>query len=244
MSIMEKAAFQSHPPTAVGRVISVPRKKPRMLRIFTLLLSLFILVVAPALAQEPVDATKIRRVFDVTRDGNKIGTTIIDIDKAGDTTTVKFTTHISVVVLFVEAYRYEASSTEFWKAGHFVSYKSRTNDNGTKHSVSAMAVADKFSMTVDGVGRDLPQIILPATLWNKDFVDATQLFDSEKGAILSINVKDLGDEVIQLNGANINAHHYKITGDFPRDIWLDGDVPVRIKLLGSDHSTILSDLRG
>ena len=41
----------------------------------------------------------------------------------------------------------------------------------------------------------------------------------------------------------VQAHHYKMTGDFARDVWLVNDMPVRIKLRGSDHSLIVSDLR-
>jgi hypothetical protein len=43
------------------------------------------------------------------------------------------------------------------------------------------------------------------------------------------------------------AHHYKIadtlTGEFAREVWFDGDVLVRTKVVGSDNSVILSDLR-
>lgn len=215
-----------------------------MLRMFALLLSLFILVIAPALAQQPVAPTQIRHVYDITHNGNKIGTDVVEIDKEGDKTTVKFTTHISVVVMFIEAYRFDHSGVETWTAGHFVSYKSRTNDNGTKHTISAMVVGDKLDLTADGQHSELPQVILPATLWNNDFIGSTEIIDADKGTILSIKVQDLGDEVIELGGAEVHAHHYKITGDFPRDIWFDEDVPVRIKLIGSDHSTVLSDLRG
>jgi hypothetical protein len=147
------------------------------------------------------------------------------------------------VIMFVEAYRYEHAATEIWKAGQFVSYASRTNDNGKKHSLSALVVDDKLDMTVDGKQQELPQVVLPASLWNNDFINQTELFDTDKGTILSIKVKDMGDATIILHGVKTATRHYKITGAFPRDIWLDGDMPVRIKLLGSDRSKIVSDLR-
>jgi hypothetical protein len=229
--------------TADGRIMPALRKKPLMLRIITLVFGFFIMAVAPALAQQPLEPTKIRHIYDIIREGNKIGTDVVDIDKQGNTTTVTFTTHISVVVMFVEAYRFDHSSVETSTRGRFVSYKSRTNDNGTKHSVVAMAMDNKLDLTVDGEHSEFPQIILPAAIWNKDFINATELIDTDKGTILSVKVQDMGDEVIELNGADVQAHHYKITGDFQRDVWLVNDVPVRIKLLGSDHSTIFTDLR-
>ena len=34
-----------------------------------------------------------------------------------------------------------------------------------------------------------------------------------------------------------------LTGEFARDVWFDGDALVRTKIIGSDNSVILSDLR-
>ena len=48
-------------------------------------------------------------------------------------------------------------------------------------------------------------------------------------------------------GVPPGTHHYKIadtlTGEFARDVWFDGDALVRTKIIGSDNSVILSDLR-
>ncbi|QXX74943.1 DUF6134 family protein [Methylovirgula sp. HY1] len=213
-----------------------------MLKIFSLLLSFFFLAIEPAMAQTPPEPV-MRRVFDITRNGNKIGTDIIEIEKNGDTTTIKSTTHISVVIMFVEAYHYEHAAVETWNAGQFVSYSSHTNDNGKKHAVTAMLVGDKFNLTADGKLQELPQVVFPDSLWNNDFVGQTQLFDTATGKILSIKVQDMGPDPIVRQGTTIQTERYKISGDLKRDIWLDGDVPLRIKLLGSDHSKIVSDLR-
>jgi len=219
------------------------RKKLLMFKFVTPLFGLFVLGIAPVLAKDAAEPTTTQRIFDITRDGTKIGTNIIDIEKNGETTTVKTTNHISVVVMFFEAYHLDAKAVETWTKGRFVSYKSSGDDNGTKHNLTAAVDKHKLVMTFDGKRRTLPRLILPGTLWNKDFVKATELFDPEKGKILSINVKDLGDDTIEMDGAAVHAHHYKITGDLARDIWFEGNVPVRVKLYGPDHSLILSDLR-
>lgn len=214
-----------------------------MLRTLILLLSFVCGLIAPAVAQTPVESDKIHRVFDIMRNGDKIGTEVIEAEKDGDTTTVKFSTRISVTAAFIELYHFEHSGTETWKRGRFASYKAKTNANGDKYTISAQSADGKFDLTVNGQQNELPQIVLPTTLWNKDFVDATQMFDADKGMLVSVKVNDLGDEAIELNGAEVHAHHYQITGDFARDVWLENDIPVRIQLLGSDKSTIISDLR-
>lgn len=222
-----------------------------MLKTFTLVLGIFFLGFTPALAKEkahapaaaPPEPTTTQRVFDITRDGKKIGTDIIDIVKDGKTTTVNFTTHISVVIMFMEAYRLDHTAVETWNDGKFVSYTAQTNDNGKKHTISATLTDKKFDLTVDGKDQELPQLVLPATLWNTDFISATELFDPDKGTLLSVEVKDLGEQAIRQHGNTIQAEHYRISGDLKRDIWVVNDIPVRIKLLGSDGSKIVSDLR-
>jgi len=222
-----------------------------MFKIFTLVLGIFFLGVAPALAKEkahapvpvPPEPTTTQRIFDITRDGSKIGTDIIDIVSDGKTTTVNFTTHISVVIMFMQAYRMDHTAVETWTDGKFVSYTGQTDDNGKKHVISATLTDKKFDLTVDKKDQELPQLVLPATLWNTDFIGATELFDPDKGTLLSVEVKDLGEQAIRQHGNTIQAEHYRITGDLKRDIWVVNDIPVRIKLLGSDGSKIVSDLR-
>jgi hypothetical protein len=213
-----------------------------MLRLVTLLFGCVALIV-PALAQEPVESNKARRVFDITRNGDKIGTETIETEKNGDITTVKMATRLAVTAAFIELYHFEHTAVETWTAGHFTSYKAHTNANGSKYTISAVAAGGKLNLTVNGQQSELNSIILPTTLWNKDFVDATQMFDADKGMLVSVKVDDLGDEAIELNGAEVQTHHYKITGDFARDVWLQDGLPVRIQLFGSDRSLIVSDLK-
>jgi len=221
-----------------------------MTKKLTLVFSLFALMIVPAAAAPPVPAsetpaavTKSKRVFDISRDGGKIGTDTVEIDKQGDVTTVKFTTHISVVIMFIEAYRYDHTATETWNGTQLVSFKSQTNDNGKKHSVSATAAGEKISVEADGKRSELPRAVIPATFWSKAFLAATQMFDEADGKRLSIKVADLGDEAVTLNGAKHQVRHYQITGDRARDLWFEGDTLVRLKLAGTDGSKIVSDLR-
>ena len=215
-----------------------------MLGKLTIFLGLLMLAIGPASAQPaatPAPAPN-RRLFDIFRDGNKIGTEVVEIDKEQDTTNIKFTTHISVVIMFIQAYHFDHSATETWTGGRFVSYKALTDDNGTKHSVTAIASGDKVDLDVDGTQSEAAPDLVPASWWNRDFVNRTDMLDAETGRLISIKVTDLGDEPLVQNGTKIEAHHYKVSGDLDRDLWFDGDSLLRIQLVGSDHSTIVSDL--
>jgi hypothetical protein len=102
-------------------------------------------------------------------------------------------------------------------------------------------------MDADGKHSDLPKTAAPASLWGKDAIHQFDAFDPDTGKPLSIEVTDLGNEILTIHGVTHHAQHYKIadklTGDFAREVWFDGDVLVRTKIVGSDNSVILSDLR-
>jgi hypothetical protein len=219
------------------------RKKRLMKRELGTALCLLLLTLGAAKAEPAATSGKKHLVFDVIRQGSKIGVDIIDIDKQGDATNVKCTTNISVKILGFEAYRYEHSASETWKGGQLVSFKSQTNDNGTKHSVAATQATDKLSLNVDGQRSDVPRDIMPATLWNLDFNKHAELFDPATGQRMAIKVEDLGEETLNFRGTQRPAHHYKITGEFDRELWFDGDVLLRMKIIGSDNSIVTSDLR-
>ncbi|MGC2833462.1 MAG: DUF6134 family protein [Methylocella sp.] len=217
------------------------------MRTIALCLTLLALSIAPAGADKAAAAAKIHKVFDIVRKGDKIGTDTIDIERQNDTTTVKIKTDVSVKVLFIEAYRYEYSCNETWKNGQLIAYKSRTDDNGTKHSIDVTAAPDKLSMDADGKHSDLPKTAVPETLWGKDAIHHLDAFDPDTGKRMAIEVTDLGNETLTIQGVTHETHHYKIAdtlgGDFARELWFDGDVLVRTKVIGSDNSVILSDLR-
>ncbi len=224
-----------------------PQTTVVIMRTIALFLTLLALSMAPASANKAAAAVKIHKVFDIVRGGDKIGTDTVDIERQNDTTTVKIKTDVSVKVLFIEAYRYEHSCNETWKNGQLIAFKSRTNDNGTKHSIDVTAAPDKLSMDADGKHSDLPKTAAPASLWGKDAIHQLEAFDPDTGKPLSIEVTDLGNEALTIHGATHQTQHYKIadtlTGDFAREVWFDGDVLVRTKVVGSDNSVILSDLR-
>jgi hypothetical protein len=151
-----KDAGVSLPALFLCSVAGNPQKTVIIMRTIALFLALLAPPIVPAGADNPAAAIKIHRVFDIVRGNDKIGTDMIDIERQNDTTTIKIKKDVSVKVMFIEAYRYEHSCNETWKNGQLVAFKSRTNDNGTKHSIAVTAAPDKLSMDADGKHSDLP----------------------------------------------------------------------------------------
>lgn len=218
-----------------------------IMRTIALTLALFGLAMTLTAAASPAAETKIHRSFDINRSGDKIGTETIDIEQQGDTITVKAKTDVSVKIMFVEVYRYELSSNEVWKNGQLIAFKSHTNDHGTKHSVDVTAANNKLSMEADGNHSELPKSAVPASLWRKETIRPGDAFEPDTGNHLLLKVTDLGPEPVTINGVTHQAHHYKIAdtlkGTYMRELWYDGDMLVRTKLIGSDNSVVVTELR-
>lgn len=207
-------------------------------------LGLAALVVSPTLAQSPAaPAPHVHRVFDVVREGSKIGSDTFDITRQGDTTNVTVKTHILVKIMFVTAYRYDHTETGTWKGRQLVSFTSTTDDNGKAHEIKAAQSGNKVALTVDGASSAAPKAIQPASLWGAAVSKQPQIFDPANGKRMAVKVQDLGDETVSVNGVPQQLDHVKLSGQFARDLWFDGDGLVKMTMLGSDNSQITSELR-
>jgi hypothetical protein len=198
-------------------------------------------VVSPVSA-EPT-SPHVHRVFDIMREGSKIGTDTFDISRSGDMTKVKVATHILVKIAFITAYRYDHTEDGTWKGKQLVSFSSTTDDNGKPHEISAAQSGGKVAMTVDGERSAAPKTIQPASLWGADVAKQSQIFDPANGKRMAVKVKDLGEETVPVNGVPQQLNHVKLSGQFARDLWFDEDGLVKMTLLGSDNSKITSQLR-
>lgn len=201
------------------------------------------LIVSPVVAGTATGTKHVHRVFDIMRQGSKIGTDTFDIARQGDTTNVKVSTHILVKVAFITAYRYDHAENGTWKGTQLVSFKSTTDDNGKDHEIRAKQNGNKIALDVDGNASIAPKATQPASLWGADVSKQPQIFDPANGKRMAVKVQDLGEETVALDGVPRQLDHVKLSGEFPRDLWFDEDGLVKMKLLGSDNSEITSQLR-
>ena len=201
------------------------------------------LAATPALAGVADGPKHVHRVFDIIRGDSKIGSDTFDVTRNGDATDVKITTHITVKIAFITAYRYDHTESESWKGDQLVAFHSTTNDNGTDHDLSASMTGGKIALQVDGKPTVLPKGIMPASVWTSEIAKRAQLFDPANGKRMAVRAQDLGEETVALNGVPHPLDHVKLSGQFDRDLWFDNQGLVKMTLRGSDNSVITSELR-
>ncbi len=188
-------------------------------------------------AVDPAAAETTR--FAVTRDGDRIGTSTIEIDRSRDDVTVRTMTDLTVNVLFFTAYRFKQMTTERWSNGHLVNLTATTDNNGTRHKVAVRSSDDQLQLTVDGKTSGLDNDIVPSTLWNPQFLRHSVMLDVGDGKVMPVSVIDNGTDTISLGGNEVQAHHYTIKARYSEDVWYnDRGRLVRVRVIGPDGSII------
>jgi hypothetical protein len=149
-------------------------------------------------------------------------------------------TDLAVKVMFITAYHLQYTTSEKWVGGKLIALKAESDDNGTKHKVSATLKPNGLEVDADGKTSTVDKSIIPATLWNPEVVKRSQVLDPKDGAVVPITVTDQGTEDLTIDGNSVKARHYVLKGKFPQDVWYDekGRL-VQSSLVAPDGSVIL-----
>ena len=178
--------------------------------------------------------------FTVVRNGEPIGTHHYTFARTPERTTVHIRTDIDYRFMFLQLYRFRHTSKEVWTGRKLTELSSRTDDNGESIRIEAHANGQELLVrNLDGAYRAGPDVV-PSSLWNIDVVRAKELLSTIRGKLLKSESEFLGEEVLTLNGRAVPTDHYRITGQFERNVWYDKDskVLVRVRFQASDGSWV------
>ena len=176
--------------------------------------------------------------FAVFRDGSEIGYHVLSFAQDGERLTVDIDIELRVRFAFITAYRYEHHNREEWEAGALVGFKSRTNDNGTRHSVQARRSGDQLLIEGSDGRVEGPPSMLPTTYWHRNFMDRDRWIDTQNGRIVRSAVEASGTETIESAGRMVDAQRFEVRGDLDVDLWYHDDRWVKLAFDVSDGSRI------
>ncbi|AMV26310.1 hypothetical protein VT84_18070 [Gemmata sp. SH-PL17] len=188
------------------------------------------------------------RTFTVLVDGKPGGSCAIATATAADgTETVAVTTDVQVKAgLF--SYTYHLNSVEVWRKGQLVSLEAKSNDDGKKRAVKAVANEQGLVVTVDKDTRKAAGTVLTATgvrVPAADKVRDAVLFDAEDGSETAVRVEPLGACRVPLNGKTIEGARYKLTGkDVAAEWWFDANGRVIRQEMKWDGHKVVLELNG
>ena len=169
-----------------------------------------------------------RLTFDVIRKGKDIGDyTVTFRGKGGDLDVdLRTDVKVKVPVIGVSAYTFRQQSTETWRGGKLAALSSKTDDNGTPHSISVGATP-----------------LIPASLWSADLLAARQVLNTINGGTDTISVRKLGTESVATGSGSVKAAHYAVSGGLNRELWYADGKLVHVRFKADDGSAIDYALR-
>ena len=198
-------------------------------------------VIGAAQAMPPSVPSDGKLEFVVTRNGHAIGTHVYQFSHDGERVQVQIKTDIDFKLLFIPVYRFRHESKEIWDGDKLASLVSKTDDNGepvrleVKSSGSVLKVnGQEGAQTTD------PKMVAPASLWNVAAVRRQQLIDTIDGMLLAIKASFMGEEKVRIGDRDVPAVHYKITGDYQRELWYDSKdgTLLRVRFTAEDGSEV------
>ena len=163
--------------------------------------------------------------FDIIRKNKIIGSAETIFIRQNNELIVNTIINIEVKILFIPAYKFSQNSKETWKNNEFIEFYGHTDfEDEREYFVEGIDTDNNFiAKGMDGE-LILHKDILPLNYWNKKILLENELFDTQKGIVRKITVKKLPDEIVNLDGINVNTEKYifdassnpKDKGPFPQ----------------------------
>ena len=175
--------------------------------------------------------------FAVVRGGDRIGHHRVTFTPRGDELIVDIDIRLDVSVAFINFYDYHHRNREVWRSGALAGFESTTDDNGRPNQVEVRRDGADVMIKGTAFSGPAPGDILPSSYWNPATIRAQSLINTQNGKVAKVTVTDLGDERITAAGRQIEARHYRLSGDVNVDLWYDNNgiwVKTAFKAPGDD----------
>jgi hypothetical protein len=148
-------------------------------------------------------------------------------------------TSVVVRIAMIPVYRFEHHGHEVWRNDRLQALESKTNDDGTHHTLAARAATGGLEINGDGTAIRQPAGVIPASLWNRATIAQANLMNTLDGHAMTVKITDLGPETVSVRGAARPARHYAMAGDLARELWYDdAGTLVQVRFKAKDDSDI------
>ena len=168
-------------------------------------LILLILLINVSIQAFPIPENK-KAVYDIWRKNKVIGKhEILFFEKNGNLN-IETNIDVEVKILFVTAYTFSHQSVEIWKDGKFIKIDGYSDFEDEREYFIKGEVKDGFLFAsgMDGELK-LDKNLIPSNFWNIDVMYQDEIFDTQKGIVRKLDVKQVGKELITINNEKINC---------------------------------------
>jgi hypothetical protein len=182
-------------------------------------------------------------IYTISRDGTPIGQQRLEFVNDGEKLRVLSHTELDVTLLGLTLYDFKQQVEEVHFGGKIISLISDADDDGTERRVSLALQGNLLTGEYNGNDRALNPQLTTSLFWQKPSMGDTQVIDTLRGRKRDVSVKDLGTETIALPVGRVEAQHYRLTGDWKRDLWYDANGVLVAGELVKDGATVRQELQ-
>ena len=192
--------------------------------------------------------------FDVVRKKKIIGNLNTKFIESEKDLILHSVLSIDVKILFIPAYSFFQETKETWIDGEFVEINGFTDFEDEREYKILGKDSDDFFIAsgMDGELK-LNKNIVPLNYWNIAMLNEKEVFDTQKGIVRKIKVKQLEDEKIKINDKNILANKYvfnasknpKDKGPFPEyTLWYYNNELIKMEFINpKDKKNVIKIIR-
>ncbi|MBD1147507.1 hypothetical protein IDH28_01580 [Pelagibacterales bacterium SAG-MED31] len=219
-----------------------------------LLLTIFFIFYIFSLSAQSFPIPDDREVsFDVLRKNKIIGSLTTKFIIQKEDLILHSVLDIEVKILFIPAYKFFQETKELWRNGDFISIDGFTDfEDSREYKIDGKDENGHFIATgMDGLLK-LDKNILPLNYWNKKMLSEKEVFDTQKGIVRKINVKQMTEEKIQINNFKVYAEKFvfnasinpKDKGPFPEyTLWYHNDELLKMEFQNPNDKKTITIIR-
>ena len=119
--------------------------------------------------------------------------------------------------------RYVHHAVEVWVGGWLHAVVSDTDDGGRRYRLRAERRDGIFQGTINGRAFTASGYLIPSSLWHRDTPASEALFDVVDGRLKVVHPRFIGRDRVPGPGGRVEAKHYVLVGELPRELWYDAD---------------------
>lgn len=174
-----------------------------------------------ATAFDPIARYGDQLVFDVWRNGTRVGEHRVTFRREGEVLRVAAVLNLEVRFLGFSAYRYRYESKSAWRGDCLVSLEARVDDDGKPSRLSA--VREGNQVRIAGGRGDLlvPAEVYPTDHWHPGVLGTERVLNTLTGGINRVRIEDRGPANLASANGTLAARHYAYTGELSTDVWYD-----------------------
>jgi len=194
---------------------------------------------SPAFSADPTALYGQEIIFDVLRDGEKVGFHRTLFRDNGKTLTVDSTFEIEIDFLIFTAFSYAYRSEAEWSGGKLKALRATVIDDGKVSFVEAHYSDDGLRIRTPERSLKAETPLLPTNHWNAAVLQADHVLNTITGDVNRIKITPVGKESVPTERGLVEAMRFSYSGDLETDVWYDQTGRwVKMQFEGRDGSTI------